>query len=287
MRSSSAGSGPSSRVRGSRRFPFTADLVGGEASSVRRRRAFRTSEDKAREPRGSGLSPHQAAVAPTASQASAATAGTSRRSRRRHRGSAPRRRLKYPSVHRAARCVIARRLNLKYKKYTTTATQAEIKAAYYRQSFLYHPDRNSGSAEAAERFTRISQAYVVLGSATLRRKYDRGLLIDEDLRGPGVRPSKMPPEDAGSPRPPPAASRAQYGGRGAPGANRTMFDFDAFYQAHYGEQLERERRLRARREALRKQQEDRAKKGLQWDEIRDSAFIVVFLTIFAVVGFRI
>ncbi|XP_012495691.1 PREDICTED: dnaJ homolog subfamily C member 30 [Propithecus coquereli] len=169
----------------------------------------------------------------------------------------------------------------------TTATQAEIKAAYYRQSFLYHPDRNSGSAEAAERFTRISQAYVVLGSATLRRKYDRGLLIDEDLRGPGVRPSKMPPEDAGSPRPPPAASRAQYGGRGAPGANRTMFDFDAFYQAHYGEQLERERRLRARREALRKQQEDRAKKGLQWDEIRDSAFIVVFLTIFAVVGFRI
>ncbi|XP_012597724.2 dnaJ homolog subfamily C member 30, mitochondrial [Microcebus murinus] len=166
----------------------------------------------------------------------------------------------------------------------TTATQAQIKAAYYRQSFLYHPDRNSGSAEATERFTRISQAYVVLGSATLRRKYDRGLLIDEDLRGPGVKPSKMPTRDAGFPRPPPAASRAGYG---APGANRTMFDFDAFYQAHYGEQLERERRLRARREALRKQQEDRANKGLQWDQIRDSAFIVVFLTIFAVFGFRI
>ncbi|TKC34723.1 hypothetical protein EI555_006106, partial [Monodon monoceros] len=88
-----------------------------------------------------------AAVAPTASQASAAAAGTRystrpssdrtrsaapagppqpqprprpsltlangrrrRRSRRRHRGSAPRRRLKYPSVHRAARRVTARRL---------------------------------------------------------------------------------------------------------------------------------------------------------------------------------
>ncbi|XP_069342788.1 dnaJ homolog subfamily C member 30, mitochondrial-like [Eulemur rufifrons] len=169
----------------------------------------------------------------------------------------------------------------------TTATQAQIKAAYYRQSFLYHPDRNSGSAQAAERFTRIAQAYVVLGSATLRRKYDRGLLSDEDLRGPGVRPSKAPAADAGSPRPPPAASRAQDGGRGAPGANRTMFNFDAFYQAHYGEQLERERRLRARREALRKQQEDRAKKGFQWDEIRDTVFIVVLLTIFAVVGFRV
>ncbi|XP_053411888.1 dnaJ homolog subfamily C member 30, mitochondrial [Nycticebus coucang] len=169
----------------------------------------------------------------------------------------------------------------------TTATQAQIKAAYYRQSFLYHPDRNNGSAEAAERFTRISQAYVVLGSATLRRKYDRGLLCDEDLRGPGVRSSKTPTADAGFPRPPPAAPRAHGDGRAAPGANRTMFNFDAFYQAHYGEQLERERRLRARREALRKQREDRAKKGFQWDEIRDMTFIVFLFTIFAVVGFRI
>lgn len=76
MRSSSAGSGPLSGLRGSRRFPFAADLAGGEASSVRRRRAFQTSEESAREPRGSRLSPHQAAVAPTASQASAAAAGT-------------------------------------------------------------------------------------------------------------------------------------------------------------------------------------------------------------------
>lgn len=37
-------------------------------------------------------------------------ASASRRSRRRHRGSAPRRRLKYPSVHRAARRVIVRQL---------------------------------------------------------------------------------------------------------------------------------------------------------------------------------
>ncbi|XP_062946977.1 dnaJ homolog subfamily C member 30, mitochondrial [Cynocephalus volans] len=169
----------------------------------------------------------------------------------------------------------------------STATQGQIKAAYYRQSFLYHPDRNSGSAEAAERFTRISQAYLVLGSATLRRKYDRGLLSDEDLRGPGVRPSKTPSADPAPSRAPPAASRAYGGGRAAPGANRTMFDFDAFYQAHYGEQLEREQRLRARREALRKQQEDRAKKGIDWDETRDTVLIFFFLTIFVIIGFRI
>ncbi|CAD7684051.1 unnamed protein product [Nyctereutes procyonoides] len=168
----------------------------------------------------------------------------------------------------------------------STATQAQIKAAYYRQSFLYHPDRNSGSAEAAERFTRISQAYVVLGSATLRRKYDRGLLSDEDLRGPGVRPSRAPAGDAGSPRAPPPASRAHGPGQAATGASRTMFDFDAFYQAHYGEQLERERRQRARREALRRQQEERAKKGFRWDETRDTTFVFLLLTAFIILGFR-
>lgn len=168
----------------------------------------------------------------------------------------------------------------------STATQAQIKAAYYRQSFLYHPDRNSGSAEAAERFTRISQAYVVLGSATLRRKYDRGLLSDADLRGPGVRPSRTPAADPGAPRAPPPASWTHGRGQAAPGANRTMFNFDAFYQAHYGEQLERERRQRARREALRKQQEDRAKKGFRWDETRDTTFIFFLLTVFIILGFR-
>ncbi|EGW01820.1 DnaJ-like subfamily C member 30 [Cricetulus griseus] len=66
-----------------------------------------------------------------------------------------------------------------------------------------------------------------------------------------------------------------------------MFDFDAFYQAHYGEQLERERRLRARREALRKQKESRANKGLRWDDTRDATFFVLLFLIFVFVGFRI
>nr|BAE88241.1 unnamed protein product [Macaca fascicularis] len=38
----------------------------------------------------------------------------------------------------------------------STATQAQIKAAYYRQCFLYHPDRNSGSAEACRAASRAS-----------------------------------------------------------------------------------------------------------------------------------
>ncbi|XP_049645522.1 dnaJ homolog subfamily C member 30, mitochondrial [Suncus etruscus] len=168
-----------------------------------------------------------------------------------------------------------------------TATQAQIKAAYYRQSFLYHPDRNAGSAEAAERFTRISQAYLVLGSVSLRRKYDRGLLSDEDLRGAGVRPSPAPAApEASAPRAPRAADRAPGVQSAAPGG-RPMFNFDAFYQAHYGEQLERERRLRARKEALRKRQEERAQKGFGWSETRDAAFLCLLLSLFLLLGFRI
>lgn len=169
----------------------------------------------------------------------------------------------------------------------STATQAQIKAAYYRQSFLYHPDRNPGSAQAAERFTRISEAYLVLGSTILRRKYDRGLLSDQDLRGPGVKPSKTPVADPTPPRPPPYTSPAHGGSRTFPSDGRTMFDFDAFYQAHYGEQLARERRLRARREALRKKQKDQANEGSRWDDTRDATFFVVLFLIFVFVGFRI
>ncbi|XP_065551221.1 dnaJ homolog subfamily C member 30, mitochondrial [Lathamus discolor] len=133
-----------------------------------------------------------------------------------------------------------------------TATAAQIKTAYYEQSFRYHPDRNAGSAAAAARFAAVSEAYRVLGSAALRRKYDRGLLSAEDVRGapqPPGRPTAPSP-------PPPRASAAARSGPVPP-----PFDFDAFYRAHYGEQLERERVLRARREQLRVRREEVAAQG--------------------------
>uniref|UniRef100_A0A8C3QVM9 DnaJ heat shock protein family (Hsp40) member C30 n=1 Tax=Cyanoderma ruficeps TaxID=181631 RepID=A0A8C3QVM9_9PASS len=133
----------------------------------------------------------------------------------------------------------------------STATAAQIKTAYYEQSFRYHPDRNAGSAAAAARFAAISEAYRVLGSAALRRKYDRGLLSAEELRD-APRPSGRPPAAA---PPPPRAPAAR------PGPVPFPFDFDAFYRAHYGEQLQREQQLRARREQLRLRREEAAKHG--------------------------
>lgn len=127
-----------------------------------------------------------------------------------------------------------------------SATQAQIKAAYYEQSFRWHPDRNAGSKEAAARFTALHQAYAVLGSAALRRRYDRGVLSREELSA-AARPSGRPPAQRSAParRPPSAAP---------------VFDFDAFYRAHYGEQLERQQQLlRALREQRRRQQEAAAR----------------------------
>ncbi|NXD81597.1 DJC30 protein, partial [Halcyon senegalensis] len=136
-----------------------------------------------------------------------------------------------------------------------TATAAQIKTAYYEQSFRYHPDRNAGSAAAAARFAAVSEAYQVLGSAALRRKYDRGLLSAEDLRDP-PKPSGRPPASPAPPPPPPRAPAAARRGPAPP-----PFDFDAFYRAHYGEQLERERVLRVRREQLRLRREEAAAQG--------------------------
>lgn len=134
----------------------------------------------------------------------------------------------------------------------STATAAQIKTAYYEQSFRYHPDRNAGSAAAAARFAAVSEAYRVLGSAALRRKYDRGLLSAEELRD-APRPSGRPP--AAAPPPPRRAPAAR------PGPVPPPFDFDAFYRAHYGEQLQREQLLRARREQLRLRREEAAAQG--------------------------
>lgn len=62
------------------------------------------------------------------------------------------------------------------------------------------------------------------------------------------------------------SSPAHGRGQALPEANHTTFDLDAFFRARCGEWLERKWRLRAGQEAFRKMLEDRAKKGLSWDE---------------------
>uniref|UniRef100_A0A3Q4GCM5 DnaJ homolog subfamily C member 30, mitochondrial n=1 Tax=Neolamprologus brichardi TaxID=32507 RepID=A0A3Q4GCM5_NEOBR len=131
-------------------------------------------------------------------------------------------------------------------KVSLNATQSQIKTAYYKQSFIYHPDKNPGSKEATQRFSDISEAYTVLGNISLRRKYDRGILSRADIQNAGRPSSKeASSRSTGSQQKPQQRARQFSQPGGSP-----IFDFDAFYQAHYGEQLQREKDLRARKQRM-------------------------------------
>ncbi len=52
------------------------------------------------------------------------------------------------------------------------ASEDEIRRAYRRQALRWHPDRNAGDPQAAERFKQISEAYAVLIDPAKRRAWD-------------------------------------------------------------------------------------------------------------------
>lgn len=52
------------------------------------------------------------------------------------------------------------------------ATEEDIRKAYRRLALRWHPDRNPGNADAAERFKEISEAYAVLTNRRRRSEYD-------------------------------------------------------------------------------------------------------------------
>lgn len=55
---------------------------------------------------------------------------------------------------------------------TSTASAAEIKAAFRNLAKQYHPDKNPGDKAAEARFKEISAAFEVLGDSEKRSKYD-------------------------------------------------------------------------------------------------------------------
>jgi molecular chaperone DnaJ len=53
------------------------------------------------------------------------------------------------------------------------ATPEQIKKAYKRLAFKYHPDQNPDSSDAEERFKEVYEAYSVLSKEETRARYDR------------------------------------------------------------------------------------------------------------------
>ena len=55
-----------------------------------------------------------------------------------------------------------------------TATDKDIKKKYRRLSVKYHPDKNQGNAEAAEKFAEVRDAYEILSDPDRKILYDTG-----------------------------------------------------------------------------------------------------------------
>ena len=71
------------------------------------------------------------------------------------------------------------------------ASAEEIKRAYRRMVFRYHPDRNPGDETAAGKFKLVIDAYSVLSDSAKRRAYDA---VNQPTE-PEEEPDERPPEE--------------------------------------------------------------------------------------------
>ena len=74
------------------------------------------------------------------------------------------------------------------------ASDEDIKKAYRRLVFQYHPDRNPGNTEAEEKIREINAAYEVIGDPETRRTYERirfGDEIKEEAPDPDILVEQM------------------------------------------------------------------------------------------------
>ncbi|CAH1107701.1 unnamed protein product [Psylliodes chrysocephalus] len=145
---------------------------------------------------------------------------------------------------------------------TPKATQNEIKAAYYKLSMVYHPDKNKDEA-SLQKFRAITEAYEVLGNVKTRKMYDRGLYFRPRTTSP---PSEKMTAEADSfhksrevrTKPPP------------PGGRTPIYDFDEWAKSHYGESFRK--KMESKRRA--QQYEEFRQKEVNNKQIERVVFIV-------------
>jgi molecular chaperone DnaJ len=73
------------------------------------------------------------------------------------------------------------------------ATQADIRSAYRRLAFRYHPDKNPGDDFSEQQFKAIQAAYAIIGDPDKRKQYDRDLWLGghQQIKDNYKRPTAM------------------------------------------------------------------------------------------------
>ena len=90
-------------------------------------------------------------------------------------------------------------------KVAENAPDEVIKAAYRALCQKYHPDKNSGDAEAHRIMQIINAAYAVLSDTAQRSRYDESLRVRRQREAADARKSAPPPASPPPASPPPAS----------------------------------------------------------------------------------
>jgi DnaJ family protein C protein 30 len=105
----------------------------------------------------------------------------------------------------------------------------------------FHPDKNKGSEEAAQKFRDITEAYEVLGNLRLRKLYDKGIL---HTAGPQyAQDAEETTHDNESKF---YKSREQRSRAPPPTGRTPIYDFDEWTHMHYGTSFARREAAKAR-----------------------------------------
>ncbi|KAL1434862.1 hypothetical protein MTO96_001745 [Rhipicephalus appendiculatus] len=169
---------------------------------------------------------------------------------------------------RAATCVLCRRCASSSARRTyydvlevsPSAKQNEIKAAYYRLSMRYHPDKNKGSS--SERFQEITTAYDTLSNESLRAHYDDKIMGGSSTPLQGLH-ARKPTRRA------PMTGRSQ------------IYNFDEFYRQHYGDAVKSYQWRKKKYEDMLREEEMQIRQGKDAG-VAVALFAVVVLALFGV-----
>lgn len=131
---------------------------------------------------------------------------------------------------------------------TVKATQVDIKTAYYELSKLYHPDKNKGSIDAAEKFRDINAAYEILGNFKLRRLYDKGIVHTAGPQYKDVEEATVEvPDDAQTKF---YKQRMQRDKAPHASGRTPIYNFDEWNDAHYGRTFARSQAAKKKKQEV-------------------------------------